>query len=258
MEKQNKAIVAVAVLIVFAALAAPYASPTGFSIATQCSGVPILQFSKDPVLAGQYVIARVSGLTNCEGKEILIKENDGMCNGPVLASFTCRNSVCDSAATLILNTARDYWISACIDKDGDKYYMNSNERAISSLRVLSLPDLSANGLVFPENIYANDPIVAKALISNKGVVTATRFTYSFDVFKENWPTAVYSYTNRASEQSATVLQEVLAPGEAKTLQMPAISLGKGTYRAKFSIDFDNKFAEPDEMNNIVETKFVVN
>jgi len=55
-----------------------------------------------------------------------------------------------------------------------------------------------------------------------------------------------------------VLKEVLEPGEEKTLQMPAISLGKGIYRAKFSLDFDNKFAEPDEMNNIYETKFIVN
>ena len=258
MEKQGKTVLAVAVLVVFASLVAPYASSTGFAVAMSCTGIPILQLSKDPVLAGQSIIARVSGLKNCEGKEILIKENDGMCNGPVLTSFTCRNSVCDSAASLTMWTAKDYLISACIDKDGDGYYMNSNERTINSLRVLSLPDLSADSLVFPEKIYANDPIVAKADISNKGVVTVTRFTYSFEIFRENWPAAVYSHTNKAQQLSATVLKEVLEPGEEKTLQMPAVSLGKGTYRAKFSLDFDNKFAEPDEMNNIYETKFIVN
>src|SRR3989344_476470 len=82
----------VAVLLVLAAVAVPYASPTGFATASGCMGKPVLTLSKDLIQAGSTVVARVNGMENCVGQQIALRKDS--CYGNSLATITCADSKC--------------------------------------------------------------------------------------------------------------------------------------------------------------------
>src|SRR3989344_7441861 len=94
---------------------------SGFAVAASCTGTPVLQLTPSPAQIGQLVLAKVTGLKNCFGAEVLLKDETqgSRCSGNTIASYQCRGVGCDNSVSFTLNTARDYVIAACIDKDGD-------------------------------------------------------------------------------------------------------------------------------------------
>src|SRR3989344_515394 len=256
--KSDKGIAAlVSVFVLFSFIAGGGIS--GFAVAASCTGTPVLHLAPNPAQASQLVLAKVTGLKNCFGAEVLLKDETqgSRCSGDTIASYQCRGVGCDNSVSFAPNTARDYVIAACIDKDYDGYYLSQNEHSLAALKVISLPDLAVSGLKFsPARASAGQPIIATAAISNKGVVTATSFTYMYELFRAGQVNTVYKYTNEYNDfPSKTKI--VLAAGEVKQVAMPAVSLGAGEYRVKLSLDFRERFNEADETNNIYETTLTV-
>ncbi len=242
-----------AALVVAVSFVAP--SISGFTVASECSGTPILQLTPNPAQASQPITASITGLKNCYGAQVLLKED--ICSGPTIASFGCKGVNCHGDAVFAMNSAKDYLITACIDRDNNGDFLGSNERAPTVLQVISLPDLSADKiLLLPEAPAAGQPIAATATISNLGVTAATGFTYRYEIFRQNWPTAFYSYSNEVGDFPSKT-DAALEASESKQVQLPSVSLSSGTYRIKLSLDYGNRFVESNEMNNIYETTLVV-
>lgn len=258
MKSSDKIIAAaVSVFVLFSFVAGGGIS--GFATADSCTGSPVLHLTPNPAQAGQLIAAKVTGLKNCFGAEVLLKdETDGTrCSGNTIASYQCRGVSCDNSVSFTRNVAKDYVIAACVDRDGDGYYLNQGEHSPAILTVTSLPDLAIDGVTFsPKLAYANNPIVATAALSNNGVVTATSFTYKYEIFRAGQTNSVYKYTNEYNDfPSKTSI--VLGAGETKQVAMPAVSLGAGEYKVKLTLDFGGRFNEADEGNNVYETALTV-
>jgi len=253
----EKAIVGAVIVLVLAAFVVP--SISGFAVASECSGTPLLHLTPNPAQAGQLVTASVTGLKNCYGAEVLIKEGS-TCGGVVLASYDCKGISCSGSTAFTFSVARDYIIAACIDRDEDGYFLSQNEKSSFALKVTSLPDLAiANVLLTPKTAYAGDPIVAAITVENKGITAMRGFTINYEVFREGAPKAFYTYNIRNEETSGISYfrQYELQPGESKEFRMPAISVGAGTYKIKITLDAEKRYNEFDETNNIYETTLTV-
>ena len=257
MMASEKTIAGIVAVLVLAAFAMPNLS--GYAVASECSGTPLLHLTPNPAQAGQLVTASVTGLKNCYGAEVMVKEGS-TCGGAAIASYDCKGVNCGGSTAFVLGTARDYIIAACIDKDGDGYFLSQNEKSSFALKVTSLPELLIAGVsLTPKVVYAGDPIVAAITVKNDGVTAIRGFTINYEVFREGAPKAFYIYNVRNEESSVISYfrQYERQPGESKEFRMPAISASAGTYKIKITLDAEKLYNEVDETNNIYETTFAV-
>ena len=93
-----------------------------------CSGSVSLSLNPDPATPGSTVTATASGLSNCNGKTVYIR--DGACSGTTKGSCTVSGSGCSDSfngggSCSPLSQPTYY---ACIDKNGDNDFSDSGER----------------------------------------------------------------------------------------------------------------------------------
>jgi len=100
-----------------------------------CSGYSSLFFSSNPVSVNSLVQAYVSGLSNCNGKTIYIKD-DGGCNfGKTICSCVSSSTGCSCVFTSPSKEG-DYTYYACIDKNNDGDFSDAGESTSAILRVI--------------------------------------------------------------------------------------------------------------------------
>jgi len=249
MAKDIKPIAFVAVLVVLAAVIAPYASPTGFATAADCGGKPVLSLSASRVQAGSAVVARILGLENCAGQKIELKKED--CYGDSLATLTCANSKCANSVGFSIDSARAYTIYACIDKYGDGTYWRAGQTSAASLQVVALPDLKVKSIVVPKYINANEQFNVETAFENTGLLTATYAKYDIKVYTAT------DNTNTIKTAGGTINLGVKG---TQAISLP-VALGRGSYVVKATIGKTDQgewqFSEWDTGNNALSLKFTV-
>lgn len=253
--EKNKAIALAAVLVVLAAIIAPYASTTGFA-AVSCTGKPILSLSQNTIQTGSPVVARISGLNNCAGQEILIKKES--CYGDAIGTLTCADSKCSNPVGFTIDSARQYMLYACIDRDGDGLYWKPGEATAAALQVVSLPDLKVKSIVVPKYITPNAPFNIDVALENAGVLAAGDVEYKAEIYREGGITPFKTVTNTGIGVAAPIIS---AKGEYK-FKVP-LALGSGSYVVKVTVDPTDsskplgRTNEWDESNNVLSLKFKV-
>ncbi len=257
----ERAIFALAAALVLFSFLAPN-NFSAFAVAPSCAGSPVLHLTPNPAQAGQLIAAKVTGLKNCFGAEILLKDetSGSRCSGNTIVSYQCRGVGCDNSISFTLNTAKEYVIAACIDRDNDNYYLSQNEHSQEILKVTSLPDLAIGGVVFsPKAAYAGNQIIATVALVNNGVASARGFTTNYELFREGQARPFYTY-NTANDDTSGVYyfrQHDLQPGGSAQLKIPAVSLAAGSYKIKVTLDAEKRYEESDEGNNVYETTLTV-
>ena len=92
----------------------------------QCSGSISLSLSPNPAQPSSTITASTSGLSNCDGKTIYIKDYQGCSSGTTICSCTSGDSGCSCQFTAP-SSEGDYTYFACIDKNGDDDFSDSGE-----------------------------------------------------------------------------------------------------------------------------------
>lgn len=107
-------------------------------------------------------------------------------------------------------------------------------------------DFSVKSISFPE-VYAGWPIQATAIFSNTGTVSASFVLYRYEILNEQG-SVVYSTTDK----------ETLITGKDTSVLLPKVPwLPSGKYVARITLDYNNRFDETNEDNNIFKSEFVV-
>jgi hypothetical protein len=100
-----------------------------------CSGYSSLFFSSNPVSVNSLVQAHVSGLSNCNGKTIYIKDDKGCNFGKTICSCISSSTGCSCLFTSPSKEG-DYTYYACIDKNNDGDFSDEGESTSAILRVI--------------------------------------------------------------------------------------------------------------------------
>ena len=247
---ETRTIAFVAVLLVLAAVAAPYASPTGFATASGCTGKPVLTLSKDLIQAGSTVVARVKGMENCMGQQIALRKDS--CYGNSLATITCADSKCANSVGFTVDAARqDYLIYACIDSYKDGTYWRAGQTSVANLKVVSLPDLTVKSIVAPKFITPNAQFNVETTFENTGLLAATYAKYDVKIYTTT------DSVNAVKTASGTIS---LSPKGNQAIRLP-VSLGKGSYVVKATVGKTDagewQFNEWNTGNNALSLKLTV-
>ena len=268
--------VAVLVALVAAFGGFVQAPVTGYAIANECQGNPVLTLSPNPAKVGDVVTASVSGLTGCAGRIMDLRKDN--CFGPVLDRVKCYDSECASLGRLKYYATGDWQIAACLDKNRNGYLYDPGERAVSVLTTVDLPDLAITDLYLPSKIQTGVPFQAIATVENQGTSQFNFANIFFDLYKTT-ATADKYYGNtqmrenlvltwpESAADSATTKGQFyvsLPAGGTQEVVMRALDLTPGEYRLVVRADwksiYKTDFTAVEEFskeNNRLEKRFTV-
>jgi len=97
-----------------------FSGQTGFAAAS-CSGNAVLELSPQQVQLNEPITAKVSGLSNCLGQKVILREGSDLCNGQIVKSYICNRPDCNTKTIFYKGHPKTYSITACVDKDNDGY-----------------------------------------------------------------------------------------------------------------------------------------
>ncbi len=268
--------VAVLVALVAAFGGFVQAPVTGYAIASECQGSPVLTLSPNPAKTGEVVTASVSGLTGCAGRIMDLRKDN--CFGPVLDRVKCYDSECASLGQLKYYATGDYQVAACLDKNKNGYLYDPGERAASVLTVVDLPDLAITDLYLPDKIRARVPFQAIATVENLGTSQFNFANIFFDLYKtvatadkyygttSTKEVLVLTWPESAADSASTKSQFYvsLPAGGKQEVLMRALDLTPGDYRLVVRADwksiYKTTFTAVEEFskdNNQLERRFTV-
>ncbi len=245
MDKQ--AITALVMLVVIAVIAFPYLTPQGFTVASICTGRPVLSLTPNPAKVGETVAATITGLEGCGSAEISVHE--GGCQGLKVGSIFCTRSSCDSAV-LRNNKISDYKLyTACFDKTGSGKFFAKGERAEALLRTIYGNDFIVKSVEFtPAQPKAKISFDVKVAIANLGTGPTTSFLkYRFEISDESNSILRFS--------KDIVLSAVGVDGVSSTINHIELPT-PGTYRVVVKLNTES-IPETDKTNNVYEGTLVV-
>jgi len=238
------------VLVIGYVFFSTFSGQTGFAAAS-CSGNSILEVSPNKVQVGEPITATVKGLNNCLGQQVLIKEDSDLCNGQIVASYKCTTANCDNKVTFYKGSAKQYALTACVDKDKDGYLIEQGERSTLVLTVTELPDLKVNSITYsmpPKNNYG---FTTKIELANIGVRDTTDVNALFEVITQD------SF-NRATVVASKKYEDLkILQGTTLTLITPQVTLTKGDYIVKVTVDQTNLLQENNELNNVLQQPLII-
>ncbi|MBS3065327.1 MAG: hypothetical protein J4451_02395 [DPANN group archaeon] len=218
-------------------------SGTGF-VAAGCNGNAVLELSPRIAQLNEPITANVKGLNNCLGQRVLIREGSDLCNGQVVATYVCTSPGCDNSAIFYKGAAKDYKLTACIDKNNNGYLIEQGERSTATLQVTNLPDFTIESLSYSTTPKANYRFTPMVTIKNQGISKSAGINVKIEVWR-NEPNRVVPISVTSKEYKALYL----GIGDTKQLELQSLLLTSGSYTIKVAIDPDNFIVETDEKNN---------
>ena len=227
-----------------------FSGQTGFAAAS-CSGNAVLELSPQQVQLNEPITAKVSGLSNCLGQKVILREGSDLCNGQIVKSYICNRPDCNTKTIFYKGHPKTYSITACVDKDNDGYLIEQGERSTFVLTVTSLPDFKVDSIKYsatPKDGYSFFPFVS---VSNAGVAGSIGVDVKYEVLKND-------STYRLKTVYEKVFPDVALPaGKVVALNLPQMTLSKGDYIVKVSIDYLGYIVENNEQNNILQQNLLV-
>jgi|GEM_PF-2482417 len=125
-------------------------STATFSV-LQCTGSVLLNIPST-VTRNLPATAEITGLTNCNGKQIYLRQNN--CQGQNVAAPVASGSSGANITFTAPSTPASYTYAACIDKDGNNDYTGAGEFATKTFTVVSCVKAQPILYVTPETLDA--------------------------------------------------------------------------------------------------------
>ncbi|MEK6923563.1 MAG: CARDB domain-containing protein [Nanoarchaeota archaeon] len=226
-----------------------FSGQTGFA-AAGCSGNSVLELTPSQVQVNEPITAKVSGLSNCLGQKIILKEGSDLCNGQIVKSYICNRPDCNTKTIFYKGHPKTYSITACVDKDNDGYLIEQGERSTSVLTVTSLPDFKIDSIKYsitPKDGYSFYPLVT---VSNIGVAGSIGVDVKFEVLTKDGARLKTVYEK-------IFLDVALPASKVVALDLRQMTLSKGDYIVKVQIDYIDYIVENNEQNNVLQQNLLV-